>query len=324
MSKVQQLFKTIVNDYLDMHVSDIYCLPIGTGQYQVTIRTTRKLIKATTLTAVMGTQLITYLKFLANMDITEQRRPQIGQFTLPDFDQINFRISTVGDYQQRETLVCRFIYDCYSIQPEFIFPAQFQQLQLQTMQPGLHILAGPMGSGKTTTMYSLAQALANDNKIVLTIEDPVEIKHANFIQLQVNNAAKMTYTNLIKSGLRHRPDVFVIGEIRDEQTAQATVNAALSGHTVLTTIHALSATNVTVRLLEMGIKPAYLKASLQTVTYQRLLPDLQGELHALQAQVAGQTIWENKGEKWHEKLAEALASKKITTTTYEQFKNLEA
>lgn len=214
------------------------------------------------------------------------------------------------------------IYDNHTVQPRFIFDDQLQQLIAITTQPGLHILAGPMGSGKTTTIYGVAQKLAQQNKIVLTIEDPVEINNANFIQLQVNNTADMTYTNLIKSGLRHRPDVFVIGEIRDTQTAQATVHAALSGHTVLTTIHALAASEVTTRLLEMGVKQAYLQASLRSVTYQRLIPNTKKQLHALQAQLSGSKIWESNGDEWNEALAYALAINKITTATYEEFKTI--
>ncbi|MCM0598494.1 competence type IV pilus ATPase ComGA [Periweissella fabalis] len=324
MSTVQTFFKQIITEYLETNLSDIYFVPLASGEYQLMIRTSTKVIKKNILSTAMGSQLITYLKFLANLDVTERRRPQTGHFTLSDFEQINFRISTVGDYQQRETLVCRFIYESHALEPSYFFPEQFNRLIKRTEQPGLHILAGPMGSGKTTTMYGLAQALVERNKIVLTIEDPVEINNPNLIQLQVNDTANMTYANLIKSGLRHRPDVFVIGEIRDTQTAQATIHAALSGHTVLTTIHALSADNVNMRLLEMGVNRAYLSASLQSITYQRLLPDLKSNLRALQVQIYGHDIWENTGEKWHEKLVEALAANKITTTTFANFKTLDA
>lgn len=323
MSIVQQFFKQVVTEHLSQQVSDVYLLPIATGQYQLLVRTPIKILPAIAIAPKLGPQVITYLKYLANLDITEQRRPQTGQFTLPDFPAINFRISTVGDYQHRETLVCRFIYDNHTMQPRFIFPTQLQQLLVATAQPGLHILAGPMGSGKTTTIYGVAQELAQQNKIVLTIEDPVEINNPNFIQLQVNNTADMTYTNLIKSGLRHRPDVFLIGEIRDTQTAQATVHAALSGHTVLTTIHALAASEVNIRLLEMGVKQAYLQASLRSITYQRLIPNTKNQLHALQTQLIGPKIWESSGDEWNEELAHALAVNKITAATYEKFKTLD-
>src|SRR5699024_12255697 len=124
-------------------------------------------------------------------------------------------------------------------------------------QTGLILVGGRIGAGKTTTMYQLARQLC-PKQIVLTIEDPVESDHPEFIQLQVNELAGMDYESLLKLGLRHRPDVFIIGESRDSQTAAMSVQAALSGHLVFGTIHARDASGVVSRLLQFGTDSYYI------------------------------------------------------------------
>lgn len=112
---------------------------------------------------------------------------------------------------------------------------------------GLIITSGPTGSGKTTTMYEVAKSMSQ-NKVVMTIEDPVEVHEPSFLQAQVNNEAGIDYQSLLKAALRHRPDILIIGEIRDQGTARLAVDAALSGHLVFATIHAKSTLQTISRL----------------------------------------------------------------------------
>jgi Type II secretory pathway, ATPase PulE/Tfp pilus assembly pathway, ATPase PilB len=111
----------------------------------------------------------------------------------------------------------------------YFLPEQFNLIKKLTNQRGLIVTSGPTGSGKTSTMYELAQVIGK-NKVVMTIEDPVEVWNPDFLQTQVNLIAGITYPDLLKAALRHRPDILIIGEIRDQETAKISINAALSGH----------------------------------------------------------------------------------------------
>ncbi|GAY73161.1 GspE family protein [Lentilactobacillus kosonis] len=142
------------------------------------------------------------------------------------------------------------------------------------------VFAGPTGSGKTSTIYKLASELSED-QIIMTIEDPIEISSESFLQLQINEAAGLNYAELIKVGLRHRPDAFIIGEIRDSKTANAAIQAALSGHLVLTTIHAQSPSGVIKRLKNLGIDNEYIDQALTGVAYQRLVTTKNDDQQAL-------------------------------------------
>ena len=147
---------------------------------------------------------------------------------------------------------------------------QLPELKKKLAGRGLYLFAGPVGSGKTTLMHALAQECFADQQ-VMSIEDPVEIKQDNMLQLQLNDQIGMTYDNLIKLSLRHRPDLLIIGEIRDKETARAVVRASLTGVTVFSTIHAKSVRGVYERLLELGVSEEELKIVLQGICYQRLI-----------------------------------------------------
>lgn len=261
------------------------------------------------------------------MAVSEHRRPQLGAFKFTYAHQkINLRLSSVGDYQGRESLVIRFIYPLNDIRFNFLVPHQWERLQQYRQQRGLILFAGPMGAGKTTTMYQLARQLL-PKQIVLTIEDPVEIDHPGFIQLQVNELAGMNYESLLKLGLRHRPDVFIIGEIRDSQTAAMSVQAALSGHLVLGTIHARNAYGVVSRLQQLGIDSYYLQQVLTAVSYQRLIPLVNGEQAILcdmlnRHQFSDLLNGTKKGgmsDEWSKALQQAVENGEITENTARQY-----
>ncbi len=300
-------------------VSDIYVLPQQTG-YQIRLRQLGTVTTWRQVTAQLGRQLITYFKFQANMAVSENRRPQVGAMTwLGPPEPLELRFSTVGDYVGRESLVIRVIYPYHAGQMAYLDETQPVQLQQLAQRRGLLLFAGPTGSGKTTTMYTIARELA---VTVLTIEDPVEIKEADFIQLQVNETAEMDYEALVKVGLRHRPDVFIIGEIRDTVTAQAAVRAALSGHLVLTTVHAQSAGGAIPRLTELGVPLVQLRQVLTGSCYQRLIPRLQDGPAVLLDILAGDQLWQaakTTTERWRRTLEEAGKKRTISMATVRQF-----
>jgi len=132
------------------------------------------------------------------------------------------------------------------------------------------IFAGPMGSGKTSLMYALGREMV-ENKKVMCIEDPIEIYEEKFLQLQVNEDAGMDYEELVKTSLRQRPDVLIIGEIRDSKTAKQAVQAALCGYTVMTTIHGKSKYSVIQRLKQFGVDDFEITNSVNLISYQRLI-----------------------------------------------------
>lgn len=212
---------------------------------------------------------IGHFKFKAGMNVGEKRRSQLGSCDyLVDGQVTSLRLSTVGDYRGLESLVIRLLHD-ESRELHFWFD-EIENLSSKCNRRGLYLFSGPVGSGKTTLMHELAKRRFVGQQI-MSIEDPVELKQDNILQLQLNEAIGMTYDNLIKLSLRHRPDLLIIGEIRDAETARAVIRASLTGVTVFSTIHAKSVPGVYERLLELGVRQEELKNSLQGICYQRLI-----------------------------------------------------
>lgn len=221
-------------------------------------------------------QLITRFKYLGEMDVGENRKVQLGAITysLPGGRQQRLRLSGVGDYRMRNSLVVRFLHPFVEAEPRFFIPEQLKVVEEAMKRRGLYLFAGPTGSGKTTLMYQLARQAQGQ---VITIEDPVEIEEPNFLQLQVNPKIQQTYDVLIQLSLRHRPDVLIIGEIRDQETAQAAIRAALTGVKVFATVHAKGIAGTNARIRELVMTESELGECLEGVIYQRLLPfDKQG------------------------------------------------
>ncbi|GAA6137025.1 GspE/PulE family protein [Arenicella sp. 4NH20-0111] len=219
------------------------------------------------------------LKTLARMDISEKRRPLDGRLKTrtPDGKEIELRLSTVPT-AMGEKMVMR-IFD-----PE-VLQRSFSQLGLNdreldlwnrmtTHTNGIILVTGPTGSGKTTTLYSTLKNLATSEVNVCTIEDPIEMVEPSFNQIQVHNAIDLSFAAGVKSLLRQDPDIIMIGEIRDLQTAEMAIQASLTGHLVLSTLHTNDAPSAVTRLLELGM-PAYLiSATVLGVMAQRLVRTL--------------------------------------------------
>ncbi|WP_125705544.1 ATPase, T2SS/T4P/T4SS family [Lacticaseibacillus daqingensis] len=246
--------------------SDVYLLPKPAG-YAVVLRQARGLVALDVVSPATGQRWLNYLKYQAGMNVTEHRRVQLGAYTPPQLA-VPLRLSTVADHTGQETLVARLLYGVPALDA-FTAPL-VARLQTVAQARGMVAVSGPTGSGKTTLLYQLATALAQE-QMVMTIEDPVEIVQPAFLQLQVNPAAGMTYAALLKAALRHRPDVLLIGELRDFDTAQQACEAAISGHLVLTTVHARSAALVAPRLVGLGVAPALVTAALVASAAVRLV-----------------------------------------------------
>lgn len=320
---IEALGQQLLTGAVQAGSSDLYLLP-DADRYAVYEHHALGMTKIQTVPLTTGQQLIAHLKYRANMAITETRRPQMGALTVTIDDQpIHLRLSSVGDFLHRESLVIRLLQPLAVSQPQFLVPDQFKTLEQWCHLRGLILFAGPTGSGKTTTIYQLAKTLRESGS-VLTIEDPVEIIEPDFLQLQVNASAEMTYAELIKVALRHRPDILIVGEIRDQATAQACVEAALSGHLVLSTVHALNVYGVVTRLAQLGVETAALQQALTGVAYQRLLPTTTDEVAALLDLQAGPVTSDWFGDrqmttKWRRYLVDAQQRGQLTAQTVTHF-----
>lgn len=249
---------------------DLYILPKKSGfTIFFKMNSTKKIFKE--LSREVEEKLIFHFKFIGSMDVSEKRRAQVGSVTYSIAEKkCRLRLSTVGDFKQRESLVIRFLHSFGQSSEYYFFPEQLKKIKQEVNQKGLYLFCGPVGSGKTTLMYKLAQKEGLDYQVI-TIEDPVEIEEESFLQLQTNEKIGLTYDGLIKVCLRHHPDILIIGEIRDVVTAQAAIRASLTGLTVFATIHARSVTGVYQRMVDLGIPEKELLNSLRGVVYQRLL-----------------------------------------------------
>ena len=215
------------------------------------------------------------IKIMANLDITERRRPQDGRLLLRLDDlTVDVRISTLPTVYG-EKIVARILHRTHNVLEleDFGFAAQnFQRIQAMLRQSqGLILVTGPTGSGKTTTLYGFLNQLNSPEKNIITVEDPVEYRLEGINQVQVNPRVDLTFATGLRTVLRQDPDIIMVGEIRDRETADIAVRSALTGHLVLSTLHTNSAVASVVRLLNMGIEPYLISSTVIGVIAQRLV-----------------------------------------------------
>ena len=217
--------------------------------------------------------LISRFKIIAGMDIGEKRRPQDGRLKLKKDKNYDLRLATLPGYHG-ERLAIRIL-DRFSIPTlDKLGLNQHQQKKVeQTLgfRDGIFLVTGPTGSGKTTTLFSMLRVLQQENLNITTVEDPIEYILPGVSQVQVNHRIGLDFAYLLRSILRHDPDVIMVGEIRDRETAEIAVNAALTGHLVLSTLHTNDAPSAIIRLLDMGIEPYLLASTIIGIMGQRLL-----------------------------------------------------
>ena len=265
---VQEIAQKIIATAKEKKAQDIYFIP-KEKSYELHMRVGDERCLVDSYEFNVLAAVISHFKFVAGMNVGEKRRSQLGSCDYQYDEKVSsLRLSTVGDYRGHESLVIRLLHD--EEQELHFWFQDMNELGEQYRQRGLYLFAGPVGSGKTTLMHELAKSLFKGQQ-VMSIEDPVEIKQEDMLQLQLNEAIGLSYENLIKLSLRHRPDLLIIGEIRDSETARAVVRASLTGATVFSTIHAKSIRGVYERLLELGVTEEELAVVLQGVCYQRLI-----------------------------------------------------
>ena len=301
---VQEIAQKIIATAKEKKAQDIYFIPKeATYELHMRIGDERCLVDSYEFNVLAA--VISHFKFVAGMNVGEKRRSQLGSCDYQYDEKVSsLRLSTVGDYRGHESLVIRLLHD--EEQDLHFWFQDIGELGKQYRQRGLYLFAGPVGSGKTTLMHELAKSLFKGQQ-VMSIEDPVEIKQEDMLQLQLNEAIGLSYENLIKLSLRHRPDLLIIGEIRDSETARAVVRASLTGATVFSTIHAKSIRGVYERLLELGVTEEELAVVLQGVCYQRLIGG--GGI----VDFANQDYQEHQPTSWNEQIDQLLKDGHITS-----------
>lgn len=268
----------ILSDAIHQHVSDIHCEP-HKSTCRIRIRIDGMLHELLQFDQLLGSTLLSCLKVLANCDIAIKRTPQDGRFTFKS--NLGFikdcRVSTYPTIYG-EKIVIRLLDANTQIKKieELGLSLKNQQIILNTIAKpqGLILVTGPTGSGKTITLYTLLNLLNKTHRNITTIEDPVEIQVEGLNQSAVNIKSQFTFSNALRALLRQDPDVMMIGEIRDQETADMCIRAAETGHLVLSTLHTNSAAEALIRLTQFGVAPFHLASALKLVIAQRLVRKL--------------------------------------------------
>lgn len=257
--------------------SDIHIEP-QEADLRVRFRVDGELYEVLTLPTVSQAAVVSRIKITSNMDIAEKRIPQDGRFRMEvEGREVDFRVSTLPTING-EKVVLRILDRANALNrvEQLGLSSDNKEiiLRLSRHPHGMVLVTGPTGSGKTTTLYSLLGEINSIDKNIITLEDPIEYGLPGINQVQTNPKAGLTFASGLRSILRQDPDVIMVGEIRDHETAQLAVQAALTGHLVLSTLHTNSAAGTIARLTDMGIEQFLLSSSLAGVVSQRLVRQL--------------------------------------------------
>ena len=271
---VVKLLQSVFDDAAQVRASDIHIEPQD-GRLQIRFRIDGVLHLQTEADIKIATPLALRLKLMADLDISEKRLPQDGRFAVKVRNQrIDVRISTMPT-QFGESVVMRLLnqvgttlrLDAIGMPPSLV-----ERFRAIVQRPnGLVLVTGPTGSGKTTTLYSALAELNSVEKKLITVEDPVEYRLPGINQVQVNDKIDLSFARVLRSALRQDPDIVLVGEMRDQETAQIGLRAAMTGHLVLSTLHTNDAASTPLRLMDMGVPRYMVGGSLQAVLAQRLV-----------------------------------------------------
>ena len=315
-SAVIRLANQIIMDAYKSRASDIHIEPYGAQKDTVIrYRVDGGCLEYQKIPGAYRRAIVTRLKIMSQLDIAERRRPQDGKikFRMPDGRDIELRVATVPTANQNEDVVMRILSasEPISLDRLGMTPRNLAEIKKIVDKPyGLVLCVGPTGSGKTTTLHSLLGHINKPERKIWTAEDPVEITQYGLRQLQVNPKIGLDFATAMRSFLRADPDVIMVGEMRDEETASTGIEASLTGHLVFSTLHTNSAVETVVRLLDMGLDPFNFADALLGVLAQRLVKricvDCKAEYHPERAEfdelaaAYGEEAFEGLGQKYDE------------------------
>jgi len=273
-SPISKALTAILEYAVKSKASDVHIEPMET-KLKIRTRIDGVLREIMQLPKSIEPALISRIKILSNLKIDEHRIPQDGQFAVSVADkEVDLRIA-VSPVVWGEQVVIRLLdktSNTFDIEQMGFAGRSLRAIRRGIKRPnGMILTSGPTGSGKSTTLYALIQEIKNDTLNIVTLEDPVEYKMAGVNQIQVNPEVGLTFATGLRSILRQDPDIVMVGEIRDRETANLAVQAALTGHLVFSTLHTNSAAGVLPRLLDMGIEPFLIASTVNTIIGQRLV-----------------------------------------------------
>lgn len=272
---VVRLVHDMLREAVQRRASDVHLRP-GEHGLDLLYRIDDELIPVRRFLNALAPALVSRIKVLAGMNIAEHRKPQDGRATLrlEDGQKMDMRVSVLPAVFG-ESVVVRLLDSGESLKDldAVGFEGRDRELieDVLTRNHGIFLCTGPTGSGKSTTLYALLLEIRRQRVNILTIEDPVEYHIAEVQQMQVNRAAGFTFASAMRNFLRHDPDVIMVGEIRDRETAGIAVESALTGHLVLSTLHTNTAATTITRLLDLGVESYLLQSALLAVMAQRLV-----------------------------------------------------
>jgi type II secretory ATPase GspE/PulE/Tfp pilus assembly ATPase PilB-like protein/CheY-like chemotaxis protein len=272
---IVRLVDMMLADGISSRASDIHVEPVE-GGVAVRYRIDGVLSKVMQVPKTAGQPLISRLKIMSGLDIADRRRPQDGRArVLVNGDPVDLRVSSLPS-ATGEKVVIRILNTkavILELEALGLYPDEREVIrELLGSKEGILLVTGPTGSGKTTTLYSALRMVQGEGVNIVTVEDPVEYKLGeNVVQVQVQEKAGLTFASALRSILRQDPDVVLVGEIRDAETAQIAVQASLTGHLVLSTLHTNDAPNTVTRLVDMGLEAYKLGSALRGVVAQRLM-----------------------------------------------------
>ena len=271
---VVKLLQSVFEDAVQVRASDIHIEP-QESKVIIRFRIDGMMHKQTEADSKIAPALVLRLKLMSGLDISEKRLPQDGRFNVKlRHATVDVRISTMPT-QYGESVVMRLLNQSAGILklnrlglPKHIYDRMLHIVERPT---GMVLVTGPTGSGKTTTLYSLLDVLNTPDRKIITVEDPVEYRLPGINQVQIHEKIELTFARVLRTALRQDPDVILVGEMRDQETVETGLRAAMTGHLVLSTLHTNDAATTPIRLLDMGAPRFMVAMSLQVVLAQRLV-----------------------------------------------------
>lgn len=272
-----RLVDLIINEAIKMKASDIHIEPFS-NEIRIRFRIDGDLMDIEKLPIECLSAITTRIKIIGKMDIAEKRVPQDGsmEFYFED-KQIDLRISSLPTVHGEKIVIRILDRNSFILSKEELglYSKNLESFEKILKQPyGIVLVTGPAGSGKTTTLYSILKELNSIEKNIITIEDPVEYKLEGINQVQVNTKSGLTFANGLRSILRQDPNIIMVGEIRDSETAKIAIRSAITGHLVLSTLHTNDTVSSIVRLIDMGVKPYLVSCATIGIISQRLVKKL--------------------------------------------------
>ncbi len=299
-SPISRALSTILEHAARSKASDIHIEPME-NVLKIRDRVDGVLREIMQLPKSIEPALVSRIKILANLKIDEHRVPQDGQFAvLAAGKEIDLRIA-ISPVVWGEQVVIRLLDksgSSFNIEEMGYAGRALRTIRKGIQKPnGMVITSGPTGSGKSTSLYALIQEIKDDSINIVTLEDPVEYKMKGVNQIQVNADVGLTFANGLRSILRQDPDVVMVGEIRDKETAELAIQAALTGHLVFSTLHTNSAAGVLPRLLDMGIEPFLIASTVNTIIGQRLVRRIANDREMYQSnEIETKSVLDNIGQ----------------------------